>query len=254
MSKFKWKALPNASSERGSQMGRGNTIPEDAGQFPCKFHVRKLPLVDGDYDQGGAYWGATHGTDIYQAVFEPHHQYRVEIFTRATSPGEAQANIRALVPTATFYKPEPPPLLRLETAHQTFKLRAPFIITARLMAGLVIGGATISLGYSNGLNAYYRCFIDLPDGQEFEDSSLRPGACGGTLQQGFAALLSFLGAAAESYHHQMNGIDFPLHLDEPDNNSSLFPRPVTEWAYQNSDEISMLQLEIEESETPLIEE
>jgi hypothetical protein len=114
------------------------------------------------------------------------------------------------------------------------------------MPGLKIGGAFISMGVgprnSEGRTAY-GCFIDLPDGSEHEVTDLRSGCQGGDLQSGFASLLSFLGAAAESYAYKgMKG-----------ENSALFPEAVTQWAYENSDEITMLGLEIEE--TPeLIEE
>jgi hypothetical protein len=120
------------------------------------------------------------------------------------------------------------------------KLHAPFIITARLMAGLKIGGGYISMGQgqrnSEG-RTQYGVFIDLPDGSEHEITDLRSGCQGGDLQEGFASLLSFLGAAGESYGYK--GMD--------GENSKLFPEPVTEWAYQNSDEISMLGIEIEET-------
>lgn len=92
----------------------------------------------------------------------------------------------------------------------------------------------------------YGCFIDLPDGSEHEISDLRSGCQGGTTLEGFASLLSFLGAAGESYGFtQRTGIRGEC--------ADLFPPVVTEWAYQNSDEITMLGCEIEESETPLIE-
>ncbi len=42
---------------RGAQMGRGSCKPED---FVGRVHLEKVPL-DGDYDQGGAYWGAAIG-------------------------------------------------------------------------------------------------------------------------------------------------------------------------------------------------
>lgn len=119
-------------------------------------------------------------------------------------------------------------------------IRSPFIITPRLMAGVKIGDAFISIGQgernSEG-RTQYGIFIDLPDGSEHEVTDLRSGCQGGNLQEGMASLLSFLSAAAESYAYK--GMD--------GENSDLFPQAVTEWAYQNSDEISMLALEIEET-------
>lgn len=117
------------------------------------------------------------------------------------------------------------------------------------MAGLNIGKAFISMGRSarqKDGRTVYGCFIDLPDGTEHEVTDLRSGCQGGNTQDGFASLLSFLGAAAESYGYcQRTGLK--------GENEDLFPAPVVEWAYQNSDEISMLQMEIEETEN-LIEE
>jgi hypothetical protein len=120
------------------------------------------------------------------------------------------------------------------------KLQEPFIITARLMAGVKIGNAFISIGQgernSEG-RTQYGVYIDLPDGSEHEITDLRSGCQGGDIQEGMASLLSFLGAAAESYAYKgMEG-----------EHSDLFPEAVTKWAYQNSDEISMVALEIEET-------
>lgn len=128
-------------------------------------------------------------------------------------------------------------------------LHPPFIITPRLMAGVQIGGAFISVG-GGPRNAegriVYGVFIDLPDGSEHEITDLRSGCGGGDIQRGMGDLLAFLGAAAESYGYRMR-------TGRQGENEHLFPAKVTEWAYQNSDEISMLQMEIEESEKPLIE-
>lgn len=133
----------------------------------------------------------------------------------------------------------------MKTQQTQMKLQAPFIITPRLCAGIQIGKAFISIadGERNQEGrTQYGVFIDLPDGSEHEVTDLRSGCQGGDLQEGMSSLLSFLGAAAESYRYA--GMD--------GENSDLFPKPVTEWAYENSDEISMLALEIEE--TPNLKE
>lgn len=122
----------------------------------------------------------------------------------------------------------------------SLKLNSPFIITPRLCAGVKIGDAFISIsdGERNAEGrTQYGVFIDLPDGSEHEINDLRSGCQGGDLQSGMASLLSFLSAAAESYRYA--GMD--------GENSSLFPEAVTNWAHQNSDEISMLAIEIEET-------
>ena len=125
------------------------------------------------------------------------------------------------------------------------KLKPPFIITARLMPGGKIGDAFISLG-DGPSNAegrtVYGCFIDLPGGYSHEVTDLRSGCGGGGIQDGMESLLGFLGAAAESYAYEQRN-----HGTKGEN-TDLFPRPIVEWAHQNSDEISMLEFEL--SETP----
>lgn len=122
------------------------------------------------------------------------------------------------------------------------KLHPPFIITSRLMPGLRVGDATISLdcGPRNGDGrTIYRAFIDTP-AFEYEVIGLKSGCQGGTVQEGFASLLPFLGAAAEAYRYEMA-------TGRKSENLDLFPPEVTEWAYQNSSEIEMACLEIEET-------
>jgi hypothetical protein len=121
------------------------------------------------------------------------------------------------------------------------KLHTPFAISARLMPALQVGGAWISLNLSGNQSRdgrdIYEAWIDLPDGTEHEVTDLRSGCQGGTVQEGFESLLCFLGAAAESYRYAGGGGE----------NVDLFPLPVVKWAAQHSDEIEMLQVEIEES-------
>ena len=130
------------------------------------------------------------------------------------------------------------------------KLHSPFIITARLLPGLKVGDGFISLEYDGETNGRqrYRYHIDIPAGN-FSDNELKSGVGGGSLQHGFASLLSFLGAAAESYRY--NNYEW---TDDHDSNCSLFPKEVVEWAYHYDDEITMLAIEIEESSEQLIKE
>ena len=84
----------------GSSMGRRDILPDD----PCetiKLRVEKLRWVDGDYDQGGAYWGYTSGTAIYCA-WDPHSGVR--LFTRAESRHDAMHDFLEKIPAATFYR------------------------------------------------------------------------------------------------------------------------------------------------------
>jgi hypothetical protein len=77
----------------------------------------------------------------------------------------------------------------------------------------------------------------LEPGYTYTARDLKSGCQGGTECDGMTSLLSFLGAAAESYryHHGM----------KEDSNTDLFPEHICEWAAQNSDEISMAAYEYE---------
>lgn len=125
-------------------------------------------------------------------------------------------------------------------------LHEPFRISSRLMPSLEIGKATISLqaGQRNREGrTCFECWLDLPDGSEHQIENLRSGCQGGGVQKGFESLLSFLGAAAEAYRYRMGtgGV-----RESESGNESLFSPPVVEWAYMHSDELAMLQIELEE--------
>jgi hypothetical protein len=128
-------------------------------------------------------------------------------------------------------------------------LKSPIEITSRLMAGVRVGGATLSIDYlrqdRDGRDVY-DVWIDLPDGREERITDLKSGCQGGGLQEGLGSLLSFLGAAAESYRYRMS-------TGRAGENEELFSPAIVEWAYGCSEEIDGLALEIEESEG-LIEE
>lgn len=126
------------------------------------------------------------------------------------------------------------------------------------------GGSTCNvpkLGYGDGYGSYQidqREIVRLQFGKGFSANAAEILTLAASPSRAAAisdpsklnvSLLSFLGASAESYRYKMDWDKLT-----PDSNASLFPRPVVEWAYQNSDEISILLCEIEESETPLIEE
>ena len=126
-------------------------------------------------------------------------------------------------------------------------LKHPFIITARLLPGLKIGTAFISIettGTTSEGRTRYRYHIDA-EGFEYSNEDLKSGCGGGSVEEGMTSLLSFLDAAAESAGHYMR-------TGSKGDNFDLFPDQVTQWAYNHSDEIAMLQCEIEESDVDLI--
>jgi hypothetical protein len=85
-------------------------------------------------------------------------------------------------------------------------------------------------GYSYTDKHGETAFIDR--GFVHRDRDLRSGCQGGTEREGMASLLSFLTAAAEAYGYTMR-------TGRESDNSDLFPAFITEWAYQNADEISI---------------
>lgn len=121
------------------------------------------------------------------------------------------------------------------------KLSHPFMISSRLMAAVQCGEATISLGYSRRAGSEgrtrYEWYIDAP-GIEAHGDDLQSGCQGGSIREGMESLLSFLSACGEA----LNYSDRTGHESE---NADLFPRDVAEWAAANSDELSMLALEVE---------
>lgn len=128
-------------------------------------------------------------------------------------------------------------------------LHHPLIITSRLMPGLEIGGGTISLALPGSRaasgRAHYVVWIDLPGGAEHEVTTLQSGCGGGNIQDGLSSLLSFLDAAVESrrYREWQGGSEI-----DPDGNEGLFPPAVVDWTSENSDEISILQCELDEGD------
>lgn len=118
-------------------------------------------------------------------------------------------------------------------------LHSPFSISARLLPALRIAGATLSLDRGATF------ILDLPDGSEHTIDDFRPGAGDRSPVSWFAAILCFLGAAAESRQGRERRGE--AELDE-DGNEGLFPPAVVDWAAQNIDEIRCMQCELEENE------
>lgn len=129
------------------------------------------------------------------------------------------------------------------------KLTSPVIITARLLPGVRIGDAFVSItfGKEREGRVQYLSYIDMADGKEYEITDHYSGVGGGSLQEGLSSLLSFLTAAAEAYSHKMR-------TGHASDNIDIFPVWITKWAYQHSDEIDMLAFELEETPNLITEE
>ena len=107
---MKMPALPEVGSSRGAPMGRFSEHAEDT-QYPGKFNVASLPMVDGAYDKGGAYWGVgshQHGF-MYRAFCLEYDEinerdFLVDWFFRARDREHAKQQVLARYPNARFYR------------------------------------------------------------------------------------------------------------------------------------------------------
>ena len=84
--------LPHVDGRRGAPMGRGTWHSDTRTPARC-FRLR---TVDGDYDEGGAYWGFGMGClPVYCGTNGDGYQH----FVRAGSRMEAKLKLRAQLPT-----------------------------------------------------------------------------------------------------------------------------------------------------------
>ena len=117
-------------------------------------------------------------------------------------------------------------------------LHPPFAISARLLPALRIGDAWLS--WDGRV-----FFLDRSEQPEYVIDYFRPGF-GAQPQQCFAAVMSFMDAAAESRQYRER-------TGRKCENEDLFPPHIVDWIADNVNEIACLRLEIEESEKELIE-
>ena len=110
-------------------------------------------------------------------------------------------------------------------------LHEPFKISARLLPAIKINDTWVSWDHGEFV-------FDFADGTEYAIDDFRPGAlC--NLQDCFEAILSFMGAAAESrQYRERTGRD--------GENEDLFPPHIIDWIVTNLDEIEGLQCDLNE--------
>jgi len=136
-------------------------------------------------------------------------------------------------------------------------LTSPIVITPRLLPGVIIGGAFLSIEYSdrNGERGRtrYRYHIDLSTGRgggrrsmTYTNDDLQSGRGGGDLQSGLASLLDFLCTCGESYGYQ-------TRTGRAEENDDLFPRAIAQWAAENTDKLTAAELELSENPDLIIE-
>jgi hypothetical protein len=95
-------ALTKAYSRYGASMGRSDVHDDGSKSRPVAFLLIRLRWVDGDYDDGGAYWGATKGEHIYRAYCPDGVDNQIDIYKRAASFQDAQRQVAQDYPLATF--------------------------------------------------------------------------------------------------------------------------------------------------------
>ena len=81
------KSFPPVNCQYGSPMGRCNSLPP--ADQKVRLRLTRARLIDGVYDQGGAYWGAVPFTTIFCG----HNKAGVRIYVRAADSSSAAAKI-----------------------------------------------------------------------------------------------------------------------------------------------------------------
>lgn len=116
--------LSQMNCSRGAPMGRCSCC-EMGAEDVRRVYLRRVPFVDGAYDQGGAYWGAPANLWRAYAEVEAAEDEQVdeadrinvfdqptragdilvfEQFLRANSRDEAKESLRQQFPNITFYR------------------------------------------------------------------------------------------------------------------------------------------------------
>lgn len=97
------RKLNEVDCKYGAPMGRRDILPDDC-TVPCKLHLVRLRWFDGDYDQGGAYWGRViGGSDVYWAYGDA-AEVDAQVFVWAKDREDAKAVVREKLPNARFYR------------------------------------------------------------------------------------------------------------------------------------------------------
>ncbi len=122
------------------------------------------------------------------------------------------------------------------------KISDPCCITPRLLPGVKIGDAFVSISYDEKPGdqgrTRYRYYIDTPN-LEYTCNDVQSGCQGGNLQEGLESLLSFLSACGESVSCSEG--------KEAGENADLFTPEIGEWCSENQDELSMAAYDLEET-------
>ena len=91
---------------KGAKMGRPDSITEPIRSLASvKLHMVRLKWVDGDYDQGGAYWGCPgRGMYVYCAWGKWTDNFVfMQVFVRAIGRKDAKIAVWEKIPLAKFF-------------------------------------------------------------------------------------------------------------------------------------------------------
>lgn len=81
-------AFPPVGSSRGAPMGRPDILPDAPPVVP---HAKRATPTDGDYDQGGAYWGDLTGRPLFAVWGHTEAGDLFALYYRAPDAGTAKA-------------------------------------------------------------------------------------------------------------------------------------------------------------------
>jgi len=93
--------LERVSAKYGAQMGRNNKLPENHNEI-IKLRLEKMNMIDGDYDNGGVYWGG--GTVFGKMYVAYNGENDVQVFVRGRNRQEAKEAVIIHLPNAKFYR------------------------------------------------------------------------------------------------------------------------------------------------------
>ena len=97
---------------RGAAMGRptvsgyfddhkGEWVDLEVTENAPPFHLRRIPLDNGGYDRGGAYWGRSRGSYLFGFIGPTTD---VRGYVRAADRAGAKAAVRKIHPHARFFR------------------------------------------------------------------------------------------------------------------------------------------------------
>ena len=98
----KWLKNHPVSCKYGAPLGdRGERGDPD---YPYKFYLQRIRMVDGDYDPAGTYWGSSRGSKPLWGYMAEDDEGLVRGFVRAMSRVSAKARITDEYPKARFFR------------------------------------------------------------------------------------------------------------------------------------------------------